>query len=105
MPKKEKGKAQESMKGEEGKPNEREREDRRRKETRQAIGEYSFSTPHGGQRAPASGSKDVDDPWALDLNSHLNSHSALDSHSHTIEQDISKSAEHGLTALRATLTI
>ena len=27
MPKKEKGKAQESMKGEEGKPNERERED------------------------------------------------------------------------------
>ena len=76
---------------------------RRQGETRR-IGAHSFSTPHSGQRAPALGSEDVDDPWALDLDSHLNSHSALDSHSHTIEQDISNSTEHGLTALHATLT-
>jgi hypothetical protein len=61
----------------------------------QTYGAYSILiAPRGGQRASALG------PSALDLDWH----SALHSHSHAIEQGVSNSTEHDLTALRATLT-
>ena len=93
-----KGKAQEGTKCEE-KPSEGEKED--------AADESVFDVdpPHCGKRTSAIGSEDVVDPLALDLHFTLDSHSALDFHSHTTEQDISNSTEHDLTALHAKLTI
>ena len=60
------------------------------------YGAYSISLTH-----LALESGDVDDPSALDLDSHF----AVDMlHSYITEQGVSNSTEHDLIALRATLT-
>ena len=59
------------------------------------YGAYSISLTH-----LALESGDVDDPSALDLDSHF----ALDLHFPTTEQEVSNSTEYDLTPLRAILT-
>ena len=89
------------MKGEEDQPNEREKEDVGDERKPDLWSVFERDPPRGGQRPSALGSEDVNDPSALDLDSHLslNSHSALDSHSHRTEQDMTNSTGHDLTAL------
>ena len=79
------------MKGKEEKPNKREKKNAGDERKADLWSIFKLDPPRGGQRASALS---------------LNSHSALNSHSHTTgqeSQDVSHSTKHDLTTLCATL--
>ena len=92
-----KGKAQESAKGEEEESNEREKEDVGEERKPDLWSVFDLDPPHEQPASSAFGSRDTS---ALNLGVH----STLDSHSHTLEEDISNSTENDLTALHTRLT-